>query len=64
MQQTVNNFKFLTDDEFAEKAEEEEVKQGQDTKPKKQFQTKPLPPQKPACKHIYMNIYCKVSIAC
>ena len=25
---------------------------------------KPLPPPKPQCKHIYMYIYCKVTIAC
>ena len=44
--------------------EEEEVEavQGQNTEPKKPFQTKPLPPRKPARKHIYMYIYCKVPI--
>ena len=39
-----------------------EAVQGQDTEPKKHLQTKPLPPQKPAHKHIYMYIYCKIPI--
>ena len=66
IKQTFNTCKFLTDDKFAEEAEEEEVKavQGQNTESKRPFQTKPLPPPKPQRKHIYMYIYCKVTIAC
>ena len=62
---TFNTFALLTDDEFAEEVEEEEVEavQEQNTEPKR-FQTKPLPPPKPARKHIYMYIYCKVPIPC
>ena len=63
--QTLNTFKFLTDEEFAEEAKEEEVEaaQGQNTEPKKKtFQMKPLPQPKPPRKHIYMYIYSRLQL--